>query len=58
MKKIEFLGKTLGKYKQKSITSGQSCTYTWQDSQGVWHIEHGTCSVYYTGSGLGVLSRQ
>lgn len=56
MKKFEFLGKTLGKDKQKSITGGQSCTYTWQDSQGVWHTEHGTCSAYYTGSGLGVLS--
>jgi hypothetical protein len=34
----------LSKEAQKKIVGGQACTYTWQDSNGNWHTEHGHCA--------------
>jgi hypothetical protein len=39
----------LSKDAQKKIKGGQSCSYTWQDSNGGWHTEQGHCSVGTTG---------
>jgi hypothetical protein len=51
MEKFQNLGRNLTKDEQKSIQGAGACSYTWQDSHGVWHTEHGTCSVAYLGLG-------
>ncbi len=47
MKSVQTLGKLLSKSDQKQIKGGTACSFTWQDSNGHWHTEYGTCSHYY-----------
>lgn len=45
----------LSKDSQKKIGGGtaQACSMTYQDSQGVWHTEQGTCDEQINGYGPG-----
>lgn len=62
MEKFKSLGRVLSKDEQRKImgATGDPCSMTWQDPNGGWHTETGTCAVYGTtwatefGGGVGI----
>jgi hypothetical protein len=46
LRKLESLQgvSVLNKEAQKKIAGGTGCSFTYQDSSGAWHTEHGSCA--------------